>query len=403
MRRVRLGMLGLLAVVGLACTHARGRVVRGPEDALVAASEPISLRDDGDPQSLRAALEESVTWLATQPPDRSLVFGPRRVLASELSAQLQALIDALPAAASPEALEGWVRAHFDVLEAAGGDDGSVLFTGYYEPVLEASLTPSKDYPVPVYSAPKDIIEVSLSAFGDRYPDATLVGRLEGNQVVPYWDRSEIEAGKLKGRGLELAWLKDPVGLFFLQVQGSGVLELPDGTERRIGYAAQNGRPYTSIGGVLIDRGAIARDEMSMQALKVWLATHPGEQDALLDQDQSYVFFRFLDGAALGSLGRPVTAGRSIATDARLFPPGALAFIQTERPAKGPDGQLQWIPLHRFVLNQDTGGAIRGAGHVDVFWGRGEDAELAAGLMKQQGRLVFLVPKITPQPIPPLAR
>lgn len=136
--------------------------------------------------------------------------------------------------------------------------------------------------------------------------------------------------------------------------------------------------------------------MSMQALRAWLAANPAEQGRVLAHNESYVFFRELEGAAVGSLGRPVTPGRSIATDARLFPKGALAFLATERPVAAPDGSVQaWVPLQRFVVNQDTGGAIKGAGRVDVFWGRGAEAELAAGMMKQRGRLFFLVPRTPP--------
>jgi membrane-bound lytic murein transglycosylase A len=178
----------------------------------------------------------------------------------------------------------------------------------------------------------------------------------------------------------------------VEVQGSGTLRLPDGTERRIGYAGSNGRPYRSIGSLLIQEGVIPRETMSMQALRAWLAANGPQCDRVLDFNESYVFFHFLEGSAVGSLGRPVTPGRSIATDSKLFPRGALAFLQTERPVALPDGTVQWQPLSRFVLNQDTGGAIKGAGRVDVFWGRGPEAELAAGLMKQKGRLVFLVPR-----------
>lgn len=396
---VRIRVVGLLAIVLFAagCPRPRPPVTR-PEDALVEVSAPLALRDDGDVASLRIALAESLVWLASQPPSRGLVFGKRIVYAGELRAALERLQARLLDGLSPEALEAIVREDFELLEAAGGADGSVLFTGYYEPVLEASLTPSADYATPLYAMPPDVIEIPLEPFADRFKGEKLFGRLEGKRVVPYWTRAEIVGGKLAGQGLELAWAKDPVALFFLQVQGSGVLRLPDGSERRVGYAGANGRPYRSIGTKLIELGAFTRETMSMQAERAWFAAHPAETAALLDYNESYVFFRFLDGASLGCLGRPVTPGRSIATDTRLFPQGALAFLRTERPAVAADGSIEWRPLTRFVLNQDTGGAIRGAGRVDVFWGRGPDAELAAGMMKQKGRLVFLVPKASvPQP------
>ncbi|MCI0572253.1 MAG: MltA domain-containing protein [Myxococcaceae bacterium] len=381
--------LGLL-VSG--CPRPSRAPVTRPEEALVPSASPVSLLDDGEPVSLRAAVRESLVWLRTLPPERSLVFGRCQVPASTLVSALERfssrLTDTLPRAE----LGALVHEQFALLEAAGDEDGTVLFTGYYEPTIEASLTRDDTYSVPIFGLPEDLVEVPLEPFAERFKSERVFGRLDGRRVVPYWTRAEIAAGKLGNRKLELAWAKDPVALFFLEVQGSGTLRLPDGSERRIGYAASNGRPYRSIGSLLIQEGAIPRETMSMQALRAWLAGNDGERDRVLHHNESYVFFRFLDGAAVGSLGRPVTPGRSIATDARLFPRGALAFLQTERPVSDAQGTLTWQPLSRLVLNQDTGGAIRGAGRVDMFWGRGADAELAAGLMKQKGRLFFLVPR-----------
>jgi membrane-bound lytic murein transglycosylase A len=293
---------------------------------------------------------------------------------------------------TPETLTARVLEHFEPMVAAGGEDGTVLFTGYYEPTVEASLTRTAEYSVPIHGLPEDLVEVPLEQFAERFAAERVFGRLEGRKVVPYWTRGEIRGGRLDGRAPALAWAKDAVALFFMEVQGSGRLRLPDGGERRVGYAASNGRPYRSIGTLLIREGVIPKEQMSMQALRAWLAANPEQCARVLDFNESYVFFRFLEGAALGSLGRPVTPGRSIATDARLFPKGALAFIHTEHPVRGPDGTVVWKPLSRFMLNQDTGGAIRGAGRVDVFWGGGPEAELAAGMMKQPGQLLFFVPR-----------
>jgi membrane-bound lytic murein transglycosylase A len=246
--------------------------------------------------------------------------------------------------------------------------------------------------VPIFGVPDDLIEVALETFDPRWRGERLAGRREGRRLVPYWTRAEIDAGRLDGRGLELAWARDPVDVFFLEIQGSGTLRLPDGREVRIGHAASNGRPYRAIGRLLIDEREMVPEAVSMQSLRAWLAAHPAERARVLHYNESYVFFRRLDGPPLGNLGVPVTPGRSIATDARLFPSGALAFIRAEQPVRAPDGRIDWRPLARFVLNQDTGGAIRGPGRVDLFWGRGEQAELAAGLMKQPGQLYFLVPR-----------
>lgn len=386
-----LSLLGCLLLT-TGCPRATRPAATRPEEALVEVSQRLELADDGEPAALRNALSESLVWLAAQPADQRLVFGPRTVTAGELRAALERLRSRLTEELSPAELTARVLEEFEPLEAAGGEDGTVLFTGYYEPTIEASLTRTEEYATPIHGRPEDLVEVSLEAFAERFKAERAFGRLEGRKLVPYWNRADIRAGKLEGRKLEIAWAKDPVALFFVEVQGSGTLRLPDGTERRIGYAASNGRPYRSIGSLLIQENVIPRESMSMQALRSWLAQNPAQCNRVLDFNESYVFFRFLEGASVGSLGRPVTPGRSIATDARLFPRGALAFIHTEHPVATADGRVEWRPLSRFVLNQDTGGAIRGAGRVDVFWGRGPEAELAAGMMKQKGRLFFLVPR-----------
>jgi membrane-bound lytic murein transglycosylase A len=390
-RCLRLLLLAACVLVA-GCPRATRPPVTRPEDALIESSRPLELQDDGEPAALRAALSESLTWLSTRPPDQRFVFGKREVPVSELRAALEHLQSRITEGLSPTELKARVLEDFEPLEAAGGEDGQVLFTGYYEPSIEASLTRTAEYSTPIYGPPRDLIEVPLEPFAERFKAERIFGRLDGRRLVPYWSRAEIRGGKLSSQGLELAWAKDPVALFFVEVQGSGTLRLPDGSERRIGYAGSNGRPYRSIGSLLIQEGAITREAMSMQALRAWLAVNGPQCDRVLDFNESYVFFRFLEKSAVGSLGRPVTPGRSIATDAKLFPRGALAFLQTERPVALADGTTEWKPLSRFVLNQDTGGAIKGAGRVDVFWGRGPEAELAAGLMKQKGRLLFLVPR-----------
>lgn len=378
--------------LGAGCAAWRAPAAIDATSALRPRGAAPALRDDGDPASLRAAVAESLAWLAAQPGDRVLVAGPRRVTVAEQSRALQGLLGVLSEAPEPERLAAYVRATFEPLEAVGGADGRMLVTGYYEPVIEASEQASAEYTVPVFGLPDDLIEVRLEAFDSRYRGERLFGRLEGRRLVPYWRRAEIDAGRLAGRGLELAWARDPVDVFFMEVQGSGTLRFPDGRERRVGYAGANGRPYRAIGRLLIDEGHVPREAMSMQAIREWLRAHPEERARVLQHNESYVFFRPLPGAPEGSLGRPLTPGRSVATDARLFPPAGLAFIETESPERAPDGTVRWVPLTRFVLNQDTGGAIRGAGRVDFFWGRGESAAFAAGLMRQPGRLYFLVPR-----------
>jgi membrane-bound lytic murein transglycosylase A len=219
----------------------------------------------------------------------------------------------------------------------------------------------------------------------------VIGRLQEEDFVPYYSRREIdEFGSLRGRGYEIAWVKNPIDLFFLHIQGSGILQLEDGRRLLIGYAGANGRPYRSIGRLLIDRGKIPQEEMSMQRLRGYLADHVEEQSEILAHNESYVFFRFLQDGPLGSLEVPLTAGRSIATDARLFPKGALAMISTEAPLLDAAGQLAgWQAFSRFVVNQDTGGAIRGPQRVDLYFGTGAEAGASAGFMNRPGKLYFI--------------
>ena len=395
-RRLRLAMVAFTAfhALGAGCAAWRAPAALEPATALRPVRGAPALRDDGDRAALRAAVAESLAWLAGQPTDRVFVAGPRRVTVAEQTRALKGLLGVLAEAPEPERLAAYVRGAFELLEAAGGPDGRMLVTGYYEPVVDASDRPSAEYPVPVLGLPDDLVEIRLEAFDPRYRGERLFGRIEGRRLVPYWRRAEIDAGRLAGLGLELAWARDPVDVFFMEIQGSGTLRFPDGRELRVGYAGANGRPYRAIGRLLIDEGHVPREAISMQAIREWLRANPGERQRVLQHNESYVFFRPLSGAPEGNLGRPLTPGRSVATDARLFPPGALAFIDTEQPERAPDGSVRWVPLARFVLNQDTGGAIRGAGRVDFFWGRGETAAFSAGLMRQAGRLYFLMPRPT---------
>jgi membrane-bound lytic murein transglycosylase A len=395
-RRPPVAMVALTATLalGAGCAAWRAPMAIEPATALRPVKSAPALRDDGDLGALRAAVAESLAWLARQPADQVFVAGPRRVTVAEQVRALEGLLGVLTESPGPERLAAYVREAFELLESAGGPDGRMLVTGYYEPVVEASDHPSAEYAVPILGLPDDLVEVRLEAFDPRHRGERLFGRVEGRRLVPYWRRAEIDAGRLAGRGLELAWARDPVDVFFMEIQGSGTLRFPDGRERRVGYAGANGRAYRAIGRLLIDEGHVPREAMSMQAIREWLRAHPSERQRVLQHNESYVFFRPLSGSPEGSLGRPLTPGRSVATDARLFPPGALAFLDTEQPERAPDGSVRWMSLARFVLNQDTGGAIRGAGRVDFFWGRGEAAAFAAGLMRQAGRLYFLVPRPT---------
>ncbi|MES2121041.1 MAG: MltA domain-containing protein [Pseudomonadota bacterium] len=259
-------------------------------------------------------------------------------------------------------------------------DGRAFATGYYEPEIEGSRTPQPGY-VPIYRIPPDLIRCTR-------PDGTTGrGRIhpQTGRCTAYLSRAEIEDGALAGKGLEVAWAKDPVELFFVEIQGSGRLRLDDGTIMRIGYAEQNGRDYVAIGKLLRDRGILPQGGAGMQAIKDWIRTHPDEGRALMRENLSYIFFRELNGPGpLGSLGVPLTPQGSVATDPNYVPLGAPIFIAR---ADRPEIVGVWVA-------QDVGGAIKGPNRFDTFWGAGEQAVAMAGGMSANGEALILVPKGT---------
>jgi membrane-bound lytic murein transglycosylase A len=277
---------------------------------------------------------------------------------------------------------------------ATNPDGSTrgLVTGYYEPLLRGSRTPTVKFAQPVLGVPPDLLTIDL---GDVLPDLKnmrLRGRLVGNRVVPYYSRAEIVERKLANVYPDkvLLWVDDPVELFFLQIQGSGRVKLPDGSTVRLGYADQNGHPYKAIGRVLAERGDLPIEQASMQGIQAWARANPARLAELLNTNPSYVFFREMPRPAnatdgpQGALGVPLTPGRSIAVDPRSVPLGAPVYLATTQP-------LSTKSLNRLVMAQDTGGAIRGAVRADFFWGFGADAGAQAGRMKQQGQMWVLLP------------
>ena len=281
------------------------------------------------------------------------------------------------------------RDHFKpyrVVDKDGYDMG--LVTGYYEPLLHGSRTPSSRYRYPVYGVPDDLLVIDLATLYPELAGKRLRGRVDGRRVVPYYDRSEIETGYGALAGKELVWVDDPIELFFLQIQGSGRVLLENGETLRLGYADQNGHPYRSIGRRLVDQGDLPLERASMAGIKAWAVKNPDRVRELLDHNASYVFFRELPGdlpGPIGALGVPLTPRRSLAVDRSIVPLGAPVYISTTFP-------LTDQPLDRLMLAQDTGGAIRGAVRADFFWGFGEDAAREAGRMKQALRMWVLLPR-----------
>jgi membrane-bound lytic murein transglycosylase A len=272
----------------------------------------------------------------------------------------------------------------DRFEAVQVGTGAAFATGYYEPEMAGSRTRSAAYPVPIYKRPPELVEIDLGAFNDGLKGKRLSGRIANGTIVPFADRGMIEDGALAGRGLELAWAADPVEYFFLQVQGSGRLKLPDGSVMRLTYAGQNGRTYTSIGAYMRDRQMLAPGQYTMQGMKAYFAANPAQAQQIMRENKSFVFFAELQGEGpLGALGVVVTRNVSVATDPMFTPLGAPVFLSMDRA----DANGLWIA-------QDVGGAIKGANRFDTFWGAGEDAAQIAGGMSARGTAFIFVPKGT---------
>ena len=353
------------------------------------------ISDDLTAESLRAAIRHSRAYLQKLPLDRVVGERPRRLTAGDVERSLGEFERLLNQWSCAECLVREIHRRFDLVPSSSEPNSSeVLVTGYYQPVIDGRLSPTEEYRYPLYGKPPDLITAEQVMLQPKVVVEKVVGRVEGERFMPYYTRADIDQhGVLRGRGLEIAWVKDPVESFFLHIQGSGIIRLPDGGRLSVGYAAQNGHPYRSIGRLLIDDGKIPREEMSMQRLRQYLRDHPQERNEIFAYNESYVFFRVNPEGPLGSLDVPVTAGRSIATDTRLFPKGALALMQTQIPVIDDAGQLAgWQPVARFVLNQDSGGAIRGLRRADYYFGSGDHAGDLAGFMNHPGMLFFLVLK-----------
>ena len=285
--------------------------------------------------------------------------------------------------------ETWFTPH--ALHGEGGNSEG-LVTGYYEPLLQGSLSPSDRYRFPLYARPDDLLLVDLGALYPELAGKRVRGRLEGRKVVPYYSREEIDSDPGILDGQELLWIDDRDDAFFLHIQGSGRVRLDDGREVGVGYSDQNGHPYVAIGKVLLENGELTREEISLFTIRDWLRDHPERAEDLLFKNPSYVFFVLRDDPGdgpVGSLNVPLTAQRSIAIDPKVVDLGTPIWLETNLPG-APD-----TPYRRLVMAQDTGGAIRGPIRGDLFWGNGEQAERMAGIMKERGRMAVLLPRSSP--------
>ena len=281
-------------------------------------------------------------------------------------------------------------APYAIVSSETGDTGTI--TGYYEPVLRGSRTRDSVNRFPIFGVPDDLIVVDLGNVAPETRNLRLRGRVDGRRLVPYYTRAEIDARGETFKAPIIGWTSDPVELFFLQIQGSGQLELENGDRVRLAYADQNGHPYRSLGRYLIDRGEMTLDQASMQGIKNWAAANPGKLQEALNVNASYVFFRESTDprGVVGALGVPLVPQYSLAVDRRFIPLGSPIFLSTTYP-------LSDQPLSRLAFAHDVGGAIRGAVRADFFWGTGPDAGVSAGRMRQPGKMWLLWPRGEPLP------
>lgn len=335
------------------------------------------------------ALQRSCGRLLKQPDDRPVGpttgGSPVAGTVADWRAACDAIVQAggLDAATARSLVEQW----FEPFRAADRAGPEGLFTGYYEPELHGALTRDATYAVPLYRRPDDLVTVDLGDFRADWHGEKIVGRVVTGQLKPYPDRLTIERGALADRHLELLWVDNAIDAFFVEIQGSGRVALPDGRTVRIGYAAQNGHAYVAIGRALVARGALARDQVSMRTIRDWLAQHPDEAAAVMDLNPSFVFFKEIAGdGPVGAQGLVLTPGRSLAVDPKFLPLGVPLWLDIDQPA-APGGRLR-----RLVVAQDTGGAIRGPVRGDLFCGTGAAAGEEAGAMQQHGGYVLLLPR-----------
>jgi membrane-bound lytic murein transglycosylase A len=329
-------------------------------------------------EELLVALDRSLDW--TRSAHAAQFFPVEGVTHERALRSLERFRELLVGCESAREFEDALRREFLLHRSAGydGRGGGVLFTGYYTPILDGRLARDDVYRHPLYALPGDLVK------GEH---GQILGQQTEAGLRPYPGRSAIEAaGLLAGQGLELVWFRDPLDAFLAHVNGSAFVRVEDGRLVRFGYAGNNGREYTSLAKELVRDGEIPADHSGIPSLRAWAARNPGKVQEYLNRNERFVFFAPIEGNPRGSLNLEVEAGRSLATDKSLFPRGALVFVQTHTPGASLTGG----PIVRqFLLDQDTGGAIRTAGRADIYLGIGEEAGAAAGEMKAEGQMYYV--------------
>lgn len=366
-----------------ACAVTPDKPQLAPHDPGRELSAWVAAAAAGDEDALLGAIEHSLAYVRTRPADQ-VAFGPDGPQATwaDLASSLEHLLVVVPRLAADPGLLArefvWLQVRPDP-----------LMTGYYEPEMDGSLEPDPLFPVPLYGLPAGLRTADLGAFHPRWKGQSLTYRLDGQGIVPFFSREEIDGRGALAAETPIAWTRDPVDVFFLQIQGSGRLRLPDGSMRHVLYAGKNGHEYVSLGKVMISRGMIPAEEMSMQRIRAYLREHPHEVRELLSTNPSYVFFRLAQDGPLGAMGRTLTPMVSMATDSAFLPLGGILAVETELP--GNDGAR--TPTAFLGLAQDRGGAIKGT-RLDLFCGAGENAEFLAGHLQAPSRVFLLLKKRT---------
>lgn len=295
------------------------------------------------------------------------------------------------APASDEAIRHFFQTWFTPVEFYSGRPIHGLFTGYFLPLIHGSLHKTEQYNVPLYGLPSNLITANLGLFKPEMQNKRIFGRLDGKNLVPFFTREEINKGAIDNTAPILFWIDNPMDRVFLEIEGSGVIELPDGKQMYIGYAGENGAAYSSIASILIKQGILTRDMASSQRIKHYLDENPQEIDRVLNQNKSFIFFRHLKtNAAIGAQGVALTPGYSLAVDPKWIPYGTPTWLSTTISSENDDNRR--IPFNRLMVAQDTGGAIRGTVRGDVFWGAGKKASFIASHMQEQGRYWLLLPR-----------
>jgi len=398
-------LLFCAAVLLAACATPPPRVA--PEAARgirpLAHAEWPKIQDDLGIESLERAAEQDLAYLRGLG-DRTFVIGSSTVGARRLAETVEALVALRRKARTPAELEAGLKEGFELFLVAGSTaGGGAFFSAYYQPILPASPKRTERFAYPLYRRPADLVTVDLGAFSSKFKGETLAARLDASgKLTPYFDRRDIDVRKqLEGRGLEAAWLDNAWDRLDLHIQGGGLLQYPDGRLMIAKYAANNGAPYRSAGMAIVGSGALTREGATKASIKQYLLEHPEGEAWLLSQNPRYVFFEVADapgdGMPFGSIERALTPGRSVAIDPKTVPLGATAFIRLPLPQADAQGRLLGkSETSRFVLCQDTGGAIQGPGRVDLFLGHGADVKTESAKVWDPGEMYLLLKKLPPR-------